>query len=138
MAFHKCNCMFIPTQVLENLARAGVDEARASILQSEKSRQLRAAKVSPPPVSKRAIAPPGEGPRSVYDCQHEWTKRVALARKEGGPVTADDDTTDVYKYAGIVSEYFKDVLSRNSYDNAGSDIILNVHHGVHERLLGWR
>lgn len=129
MKFRKHKCLFIPTQVLENMARAGVEEARTSILQSEQTRQQRAANLGAPLDSARGISPPGEGPRTVYDSQNQWQQRVAVARNEGGPATPDDDVTNAYKYAGVVSDFFKDVLTRNSYDNLGSDIILNVHLG---------
>ncbi len=35
MMHHKCNCMFVPPRVLENLAKIGVNEARLSIQQSK-------------------------------------------------------------------------------------------------------
>jgi len=45
MALHKCNCMFVPPRVLENLAKIGVNEARLSIQQSKISRTKRADKL---------------------------------------------------------------------------------------------
>ena len=41
-AVHKSHCTFIPPLVLENLARAGVEEARLTIQQSKLSRENRA------------------------------------------------------------------------------------------------
>jgi len=136
MAFHKCRCMFVPDHVLANLARARIAEARLSIQQSKLSRAQRSTKAVDMTVFA-GIAPPGEGPRKTYDCQNQWVKRVALARGEGDPATGDDAVDDVYDGAGTVSDYFKDVLNRNSYDNVGSDIILNVHYGVNYMNAFW-
>lgn len=135
MVFHKCHCMFVPPQVLENLARARIAEARLSIQQSKLSREQRSAKIVDMTVFARiaplGIAPPGQGPRKVYDCQHQWVQRVPPVRRgEGHPTTDDAAVNDAYDSTGTVRDYFKDVLNRNSIDNAGMDLILNVHYGV--------
>jgi len=41
MRLHKCRCSFIPQHVVENLARAGVEGARRTIIQSQISRSKR-------------------------------------------------------------------------------------------------
>jgi Zn-dependent metalloprotease len=136
MAVHKCHCKFIPPEVLENLARAGVDSARLSINQSEIAREDRRST----PVEMETlmgIAPPGEGPRKVYDSQNTWVKRVSLERGEGDPATGDDSVDQTYDYLGQVSNFFKEVLNRNSYDNLGADIIANVHYGANYMNAFW-
>ena len=128
MGLHKCNCMFVPPRVLENLAKVGVAEARLSIQQSKISRTKRADKL----VDMKAFigAQSKRGPkRKVYDCQNTWEQRVKLIRDEGKPATGDKDADLVYKYAGNVRDYFKNVLQRNSIDNSGMDLVLNVHFG---------
>jgi Zn-dependent metalloprotease len=128
MAHHKCNCTFVPPQVLENLAKAGVEEARLSIQQSKLSRKKRAAKE----IDMQAFIGAktrAKSNRKVYDCQNKWQQRVKLVRDEGKPETGDDDVDRVYTYAGDVRDYFNKVLKRNSIDNKGMDLILNVHYG---------
>jgi Zn-dependent metalloprotease len=71
-----------------------------------------------------------EGKRRVYDSQNDWTQRVNLVRDEGGPATQDPIVKKVYDYAGEVRRFFQEVLNRNSIDNLGMDLILNVHFGV--------
>lgn len=133
MFSHKCRCLFIPPHVLESIARSGPEEvresARLSIQQSKLSRLQRSEKLVDMTVFA-GIAPPGQGPRSVYDCQNQWTLRVSLARSEGDPETTDEDVNKVYDYSGLVRDYLINRLGRNSYDNIGSDIIANVHVGV--------
>lgn len=136
MGFNKCNYMFVPPQVLENLARAGIKDARLSLQQSNLSRAKRSAKLVDMTVFA-GIAPPGEGPRKVYGCQNKWQLRVKLVRDEGGPATPDDAVNDAYDSSGTVRDYFKDVLNRNSIDNLGMDVIFNVHYGVKYMNAFW-
>ncbi len=128
MAHHKCNCTFVPPQVLENLAKAGVAEARLSIQQSKLSRKKRADKEIDMQafIGARTRA---KSKRKVYDCKNKWEQRVKLVRDEGKPATGDKDVDRVYTYAGDVRDYFSKVLKRNSIDNKGMDLILNVHFG---------
>ncbi len=133
---HQCNCHFIPPDVLDNLARSGVDPARLSISQSTAERAERSAAVVAMP-TLMGIAPPGEGPRKVYDSQNTWAKRVNLVRSEGDPATGDDSVDNGYEFAGNVGDYLKEVLNRNSYDGVGSDIIVNVHYGVNYMNAFW-
>lgn len=147
MLLHKCYCMFIPPHVLENLARAGIDEALDSIHQSKLSREKREIRVNNPmrevalketPMAEYvSLAAVGQAAREVYDCQNQWVQRVKLARKEGGPVSPDEAVNNAYDYAGKVRDYFKNELNRNSIDNANMDMILNVHFGVKYQNAFW-
>ena len=128
MAYYKCNCMFVPPRVLENLAKVGVRKARLSIQQSKISRKKRVDKQ----IDMKAFMgtkTKAKPKRKVYDCKNKWEQRVKLVRAEGKPATGDKDVDLVYKYAGNVRDYFNKVLKRNSIDNKGMDLILNVHFG---------
>ena len=128
MGLQKYNCMFVPPRVLENLAKVGVEKARLSIQQSRISRVRRADKL----IDMKAFigtASKRNPKRKVYDCQNKWEQRVKLVRDEGKPATGDKDADLVYKYAGNVRDYFSKILQRNSIDNSGMDLILNVHYG---------
>jgi Zn-dependent metalloprotease len=130
VAYYKCNCMFIPPRVLENLAKVGVEKARLSIQQSKISRQKRSEKLIEMKAFMATKAKAKvKAKRQVYDCQNTWKQRVKLVRGEGKPATGDKDADLVYKYAGNVRDYFNNVLKRNSIDNSGMDLILNVHFG---------
>ncbi len=134
MQRYPCRCLFVPPHVLDKLAAAGIEEARLSVQQSTAQRDQRA-KVVPNMVGAAAsmlgaAAPPmGTAKRRVYDCETTMQQRKTLARDEGAPKTADASVNQVYDSAGHVLEYFKTKLGRNSIDNRGLDLILNVHYG---------
>jgi Zn-dependent metalloprotease len=133
---HKCRCLFVPPQILENLARAGIEEALPSIQQSKLSREKRGVRVNNMD-EFMSLAAVGVSTRQVYDCQNQWNQRVKLVREEGRPVTGDETTDNAYDYAGKVREYYKNVLNRNSIDNASMNLILNVHFGVKYQNAFW-
>jgi len=144
MTVHKCNCAFIPPYVLDNAAKNGQEEVRervrATVQQDKISRDKRARKsLQPlPTILKSVMAPPpGTAGRTVYDCQHQWALRVKLVRGEGDPVTGDADVDQIYDYAGVTRDYFKSKLNRNSIDNLGMNLILNVHVGVNFMNAFW-
>ncbi|NOZ69010.1 MAG: peptidase M4 family protein [Deferribacteres bacterium] len=138
MFIHRCNCMYIPPDVLENLAKAGVDEARVSIQQSELSRVKRSAKeIGMEAFTGVTTAPAGTASRQIYNCKNQWKQRVDLARGEGDPVTSDDAVNEAYEYAGAVRDYYKNVLNRNSVDNLGMNLLFNVHYGTKYMNAFW-
>lgn len=133
---HKCHCAFIPPHVVDNLARAGIEGALESAQHGAFSREKRAARVKDMHefMSLTAV---GTSARQVYDCQHQWKQRVKLVREEGRPPTGDEDADKAYDYAGKVREYYKDMLNRNSIDNASMNMILNVHFGDKYQNAFW-
>jgi Zn-dependent metalloprotease len=118
--------------------------ARSTIHQAKRSRGLRAARkvemasfLAGSSLAGAAAAA-GAADRQVYDCKHQWQQRVPpVARAEGDPATGDDDVDEVYDFAGIVRDYFKKELNRNSIDNLGMDLILNVHFGQNYMNAFW-
>ncbi len=136
MLIHESRCMFVPPYVLDFLAKTGRPNAKSTIQQSKLSLANRNNKAIPMNVLA-GIAPPGQGPRKVYDCRHEWEQRNNLARDEGGPATADEALNKAYDFSGKVRDYWNKALNRNSIDNAGMDIIINVHFGVEYGNAFW-
>ncbi len=136
MNIHRCHCTFIPPHVEENLARAGIEGALASAQFGKMAREKRAGRVNDMQEFMSLVAV-GTSARQVYDCQHQWQQRVNLVREEGRPLTGDEDADKAYDYAGTVREYYKDVLNRNSIDNASMNLILNVHFGEKYQNAFW-
>lgn len=132
MKRHKCTCMYVPPYVLGNLARSRHDKAREraryTLHQTKQSRARRMSKKVGMDIFTASAGGAGNAERKVYDCKNKWEQKVKLVRGEGGVVTGDDAVDTVYDFAGIVRDYFKE-LERNSIDNAGMDLILNVHFG---------
>ncbi len=119
---------FIPPHMLRNLARAGVEEARYTIQQSRLARLKRAEKLVDIETF-RGEGTEGTAHREIYDSGSTFEQRVKLVRDEGAPATEDESVNQSYDYVGLVFDYFKEVLGRNSMDNLGMDIIVNVHYG---------
>lgn len=144
MSLHKClykyNRMFVPNHILAKLAKAGFEEARLSVIQSEKIRKVRRANTRYTSVvdmeftestTTQAVA------RKTYDSEGQWEQRVKLVRNEGDPPTFDVAVNHVYDSAGTVRDYFKNKLNRNSIDNLGMNLILNVHYGKNYMNAFW-
>jgi Zn-dependent metalloprotease len=75
--------------------------------------------------------------REVYDSQHTWTQRVNRVRREGDVLTGDASADNAFDFAGQVRDFYATVLNRNSIDNQGMDIILNVHFGMNYMNAFW-
>jgi len=134
----RCRCCYIPPFILENLAKAGVDDARISVHASAQSRDNRESKSVPlGTLAGVTTTPAGTASRQVYDCQTQWEKQIKLVRGEGDPVTVDDSVNHTYDFAGKVRDYYKQVLNRNSIDNIGLNLILNVHYGTKYMNAFW-
>ncbi|WP_249597193.1 M4 family metallopeptidase [Peribacillus frigoritolerans] len=129
----KCQCFIVPNYILENLAQNEVEEARISLAKSRQMRRRRILKEydidGVVALTDAGSERQGESARHVYDCKGGTKLRENEARKEGDRSSADPIVNAAYDYSGVVRDYFKDVLHRNSIDNQGLDLILNVHYG---------
>lgn len=136
---YRCMCHYVPPHITSQLARNGDSDAREksriSALLSKVSRTRRKSQIDTKTLS--ALSSSGaEAKRKVFDSQNTQEQRKKLVRDEGGNVTGDEASDLVYDYAGVVREYFKK-LERNSIDNQGMDIVLNVHFGVDYMNAFW-
>lgn len=129
-------CFFIPPYVLKPTAREGVEASRLSLLQSRRQRLTRRAKVVEFEVLAGASGP-GQGQRRVYDSQNTWDQQVKLVRGESDAAIGDSAADQVFDSAGVVRDYCSSVLGRNSIDNQGMDLVLNVHYGQHYMNAFW-
>jgi Zn-dependent metalloprotease len=147
---HQARCDFIPPFVIDNLARDDREEVRSAVLatahQAVASRTRRGEQeVTIDQVAASAglvdIAaapgPTGEANRAVYDCHKQWTKRVELVRREGADPDADADADSAYDLVGVTRDFLKNELGRNSIDNRGLGLNLNVHYGVNYMNAAW-
>ena len=132
---HKCTCQFVTPHALEGAARAGSEEARLALIESSQTRVKRAAKITNLDVEQFAAgfavaaSAAGDGAREVYDSGSTRTQRKDLKRSEGDGPVGDQAIDEVYDFAGVVGDYFLNKLGRNSIDNQGMKLILNVHYG---------
>ena len=84
-----------------------------------------------------AAAMTGTSRREVFDLTHGTTQQVNRKRAEGGPETDDVDVTNAYDNAGIVRRFLREELNRDSIDNLGLDLILNVHYSANYNNAFW-
>lgn len=146
MKLHRCVCTYIPPHVLGSVARRGDPEvrerARTSVQQAKRSRGRRAFRPIDMDaflagIASAAAPPAGTSGREVWDSQTTWGQQVDLVRGESDPATGDPDTDMVYEFAGIVRDYVQKELNRNSIDNLGMNLVLNVHFGTNYMNAFW-
>lgn len=131
---NNCQCFIIPSYILENLAKNNIEEARISLSKSRQVRVRRKIKefdiTGIVELTNEVYRPYSESARHVYDCEGRTELRAMEVRKEGDRSSTQDSAVDyAYDYAGIVRDYYKNVFLRNSIDNNGMDLVLNVHYG---------
>lgn len=141
-------CSFVPPHILANIARVHAREgmeptaAQRSAVVSAHLRRERA-NFAPDGIVRLAVLagaeavpegltvpPPGTAGRLIYDARNQWTLDVQLVRGEGDPAVAGENVNHAYDYLGLVRQFYKDKLGRNSIDNAGLDLVANVNYGV--------
>jgi Zn-dependent metalloprotease len=144
----RSRCLFVPPHVLANIARVRAQEglepsaAQRSAFVSEQHRRLRrnlapdgmvrSAELSgPEAVAEGLTAPqPGTAGRLIYDDLHQWTEDVQFIRGEGDSAVSSENANHAYDYLGMVREFYKEKLGRNSIDNAGLNLYANVNYGT--------
>lgn len=122
-------CTFVPPYVLENLARAGIEDATLTIHQTRMDLQERKSQ-GPNIQTLLGATPKGSAARQVFDSQNQANYQVKMVRSEGGPVVEDDAINNAYDFIGNFLDYLHNKINRFSLDNNGMDIICNVHYGV--------
>lgn len=146
MTFQRCSCTFIPPHALEALARRGVGSARESVLMSAVKRKNRRAKevsvenmLVASAVTTRGAAAPQAIKRVLYDCKNGQKQRLGNPLLEDGKPedVADPIAREVFAFSGVVRDFFQNELGRSSIDNAGMDLILNVHFGKNYMNAFW-
>lgn len=67
--------------------------------------------------------------RTIFDAQREYTEFGGLVRAEGGAPSADEAVDSAYDNLGLVYEFYRSVLGRNSIDGRGMRLDAVVHYG---------
>jgi Zn-dependent metalloprotease len=148
-------CSFVPPHILDNLAR---NHARSSLEPSSTQRstvvsaQIRRYRreLFSSPTGPAAEVGTGEGiaeglqfpqpataGRIVYDDLNQWNFDVQFVRGEGDPDVAGQNANVAYDNLGLVRQYYKEKLNRNSIDNAGLNLIANVNFGADFNNAFW-
>ena len=77
--------------------------------------------------------------RTVYDAKGTFShdNSPEIVRNEGDPQTGDAAVNEVYDYAGMTYNFYKEVFNRNSLDNKGIQLDLVVHYGENYANSFW-
>src|SRR5262249_12365690 len=77
-----------------------------------------------------AAVAPGNGRRTVFDCQHSTDLPSATtARTEDGAPSSDDSVNRAFDGWGATRDFYKAVFDRNSIDGRGMRLDGYVHYG---------
>jgi Zn-dependent metalloprotease len=83
-------------------------------------------------------AAPVDGRRSTFDCANgTFLPRATLARSEGGAAVTDESVNRAYDGLGVIRDFYRDVLGRNSIDDRGMRLHGYVHRGLHYNNAFW-
>ena len=127
-----CHCCFIvPKYVRDYLAKKGYttkEEEEKNKLIDANIRQQRDDRTNLL-LSKgiKGTVAAGNAQRFVFDCKNTKQLNKNQVRKEGQADGKDVDVNYSYLNAGLVRDYYKTHLFRDSIDNHGMDLDLNVH-----------
>lgn len=122
------------------MAKAGIEEAKSTIMHSQSFRENRAE------ASKKmdlgtgligAAVTTGKANVQVYDSENTQKFQKKLVRDQGQGPTGKEAVDFAYDYVSEVRDYLKNSLNRNSLDNNGMDLICNVHYGVKFNNAFW-
>jgi Zn-dependent metalloprotease len=135
-------CTYIPQHITDRLAKNArglgldADAARQSSVASQSLRQQRVGVASD---TLQALRPatPGKGDRQIYDDGHQWTVDVTGVRGESDPPTADANVNAAYDALGATRDFYREILGRDSIDNAGLPLVANVNFGVQYDNAFW-
>jgi Zn-dependent metalloprotease len=136
------HCFYVPSHIIDHIAKTarqlGLDPepaqrtAVASLAQRQERRLTAAsalATLTPPR--------PGKGDRQIYDDQNQWNVSVMLVRGEGDPAVAQANADAAYDGLGATRDFYRDILGRDSIDNAGLTLLGNVNFGVQYDNAFW-
>ncbi|HEX8487645.1 MAG TPA: M4 family metallopeptidase [Propionibacteriaceae bacterium] len=122
----------VPPHVLENIARNGSSAQRSRAARSldvdrTLRRQRRDNQDQQPRRDRSEQESDAPKNRLIHDAQQQTDLPGELVREEGGEATGDVGVDEAYDYMGGTWDLYSKVFQRNSWDNAGGDLIGTVH-----------
>ncbi|KJY32604.1 peptidase M4 [Streptomyces katrae] len=131
------NCI-IPPYILDKLLESPDSDIRQAaldtLLTTARLRGERAVRAS----IAGAAATPGDGRRTVFDCDGAASLRgAALARTEDGPASSDTAVNQAFDGLGVIRDFYQEVFHRNSIDDQGMRLDGYVHFDVQFNNAFW-
>ncbi len=128
--FRHCRCLhcITPPHILKKLLESKDSDVREAALNTliatARLRGERAVR------GFLAAASPGNGRRTIFDCQHGVSLSAATtARTEDGPLSSDASVNRAFDGLGKTRDFYDKVLGRNSIDDQGMRLDGYVHRG---------
>ena len=128
-------CFYVPAHIIDHIAKnarqLGIDPepAQRTALASQAQRQARRSAVTATLTAALTPPRPGKGDRQIYDDEHQWNTGVTLVRGEGDAAVGPANANAAYDGLGATRDFYRDVLGRDSIDNAGLTLLGNVNFG---------
>ena len=138
----KCNCLcyIVPPHITKELEK----NLKGKLIGTpvEDFRAKRAAAIAATPILSKDFISPSALPvhvavRKVFNLAHGTTLNIHLSRAEGGAAVADPVVNAAYDNAGKVRDFYLTQFAYNSFDNHGSDLLLNVHYSTGYNNAFW-
>jgi Zn-dependent metalloprotease len=126
-------CFYIPAQVLDHLAKSEDPNVRRTAIGSfglEYRTARRLIGELPGNITAALRLITGKE-RYVYNMNgnSDSLPGVLVLQESGAPVVGDPSINEAYEYSGLVYDFYKQVLGRDSLDNAGYPLRSSVHVG---------
>ncbi len=127
---------FLPPYIIDRLIESNDPEIRRlgmdAMASAAATRAIRST-FAMMPMMAAIPSPSGTKDRRVYDLKNKQPSRFTLpgklVRSEGGAAVTDEAVNEAYDYSGVVYDFYKDILNRNSLDDRGMTLISSVHAG---------
>ncbi|MET1007162.1 MAG: M4 family metallopeptidase [Propionibacteriaceae bacterium] len=131
----------IPPHILENIARNGTpaqqERALATLALDSNLRQSRLQSTGRRSSRARTVAPEANKTRHIHDAKQGTDLPGDLVRDEGADPTGDVTVDEAYDYMGATWDFYSAIFERNSWDDAGGDLIGTVHFDVDYNNAFW-
>jgi Zn-dependent metalloprotease len=135
-------CFYVPPHITDHIARNVRREGRDTNVARDAARAdqaLRQRRKSGTYANLQALTPPqpGKGDVVIYDDQNQWAVNIAQVRGPGDPPAKGANVNAAYDALEATREFYREVLERDSIDNAGLTIDGNVNFGVQYDNAFW-
>lgn len=132
---HRCH--FIPPYLMEALAKARPDSAEECYEQLRHDQEFRESRETAGATHSPGAAITDAAAWTVYDAQQATSLPGVPVRKAGEPEVSDAAVDEAAFGGQAALDLFAQVYGRNSYDDAGSPVLMTVHYGRNYNNAFW-
>jgi Zn-dependent metalloprotease len=129
------HCFYVPDHIIDHLARnarqLGIDPEpaqRTAVVSQAHRRERRL--VATANLETLTKPRPGKGDRQIFDCKNTMKTGQNLVRGENDAAVPQANANAAYDGLGATRDFYRDVLGRDSIDNAGLTLLGNINYGV--------